>query len=89
LHGFPLQRGMLHIIGREADRYVRAWTFGDTKTMESLIIEGMPEEVKLSSIPEKLFDARNRDMASKIEEFFSHRLCLSCLDHDPGTDERN
>jgi len=61
----------IHIIGREADRYVRAWTFGDTKTMESLITEGMPEEVKLSSIPEKFFDARNKNMSSRIEEFLT------------------
>jgi uncharacterized protein YbaP (TraB family) len=58
----------LSTIGQEIDNYVRTWTSGDIKGMESLIIKGMTEDVKASSIPEKFFYERNKNMVSKIED---------------------
>ena len=58
----------LNGIGQEVDKYVYTWTTGDTKGMESLILKGMTEEVKRSSIPEKFFYQRNRTMVMKIED---------------------
>lgn len=59
----------LNILEQELDKMIRAWTSGDTKTMESLMTKGVLEDKSLSSIYEKLIDERNKKMASKIENF--------------------
>ena len=58
----------LGTIGQEIDNYVRAWTSGDIKGMESLIMKSMTEDMRHSSLIEKFFYERNKNMVSKIED---------------------
>ncbi|HAK89419.1 MAG: hypothetical protein A2077_05235 [Nitrospirae bacterium GWC2_46_6] len=59
-------------IGREIDNLLRAWTSGDVKGIESLLLKGA-ESRGMEHIYEKLFYERNRNMASKIEGFLKTR----------------
>lgn len=59
----------LNIIGKEMDQLIRAWTSGDTKGVESIMTKSVNEDERLSPIYEKLIYERNRNMATKIEDF--------------------
>lgn len=59
----------LKMLGQEVDKLIHAWTSGDTKSMESIITKSIKEDKRMSSIYEKLIYERNRNMASRIEEF--------------------
>lgn len=52
----------------EMDKIVEAWISGDTNAMESIVLKNFTGK-KMSSIHEKLFYERNRNMALKIEDF--------------------
>lgn len=51
------------------DSLVRAWQSGDIKGMESLVSTGINKDPRMSSIYEKLFYGRNKNMSSRIQEF--------------------
>lgn len=59
----------LNTMGHQVDELTRAWTYGDTKSMESITMKGAVSDKKMNSIYEKLIYERNRNMVSKIEEF--------------------
>jgi len=59
----------LNILEQELDKMIKAWTSGDTKAMEALMTRSVSEDKRLSSIYEKLAYERNKNMASKIEDF--------------------
>jgi uncharacterized protein YbaP (TraB family) len=59
----------LKTLGQDLDKLVRAWTTGDTKGMESIMTKSITGDRRMSSMYEKLVDERNRNMASRIEEF--------------------
>lgn len=59
----------LKMLGQEADKLMNAWTSGDAKGIESIISKSIKEDRRMSSIYEKLIYERNRNMASRIEEF--------------------
>jgi len=48
---------------------VQAWTSGDAKSMESIVTRSVTEDKRLIPIYEKLIYERNRNMASKIENY--------------------
>jgi uncharacterized protein len=57
----------LKTLGQEVNELVRAWKSGDTQTLESLLAKSGGEG--MSSINEKILYGRNRNMASKIEDY--------------------
>jgi uncharacterized protein YbaP (TraB family) len=59
----------IKVIERELNKLVNAWTSGDTKGVESIITRSLTEDNRLSPIYEKLIYERNRNMASKIEDY--------------------
>ena len=59
----------IKVLEQELDKLIQAWTSGDTRSMESIITRSLAEDKRLSPIYEKLIYERNRDMASKIEEY--------------------
>jgi len=59
----------LKTLDQEVTGLIRAWKSGDTKSMESIITKSATEDGKMSSIYEKLIYGRNKNMASKIEDF--------------------
>jgi uncharacterized protein YbaP (TraB family) len=59
----------LSILEQELERLTKAWTSGDTKSMESILTRSVSEDKRLALIFEKVVYERNRKMASKIEEF--------------------
>ncbi len=59
----------LRLLERELEQLSRAWTSGDTKSMESILTRSVSEDNRFASIFEKIVYERNRMMASKIEEF--------------------
>jgi uncharacterized protein YbaP (TraB family) len=59
----------LNTMGNEVDKLTHAWTHGDTKGMESIMLKGVADNKNMNSIYEKLIYERNRNMVSKIEEF--------------------
>lgn len=59
----------LNIIKQDADNLISAWTSGDVKGLESIMTKSAAEDRKMSFIYEKLIYERNRNMASRIEEF--------------------
>ncbi len=59
----------LNTLSQELDKLIHAWTSGDTKSMESIITKSIKKDRRMSSIYEKLIYERNRNMASRIEEF--------------------
>ena len=59
----------LNIMEQELDKLTQAWTSGDTKGMESILTRSLLEDKRLSPIYEKLVYERNKNMASKIEDF--------------------
>jgi len=63
----------LDILGKEMDRLISAWTSGDTRAVESIMMKSVNEDKRLSSIYEKLIYGRNRRMTSKIEDLLKTR----------------
>jgi uncharacterized protein YbaP (TraB family) len=59
----------LRLLERELEQLSRAWTSGDTKSMESILTRSVSEDKRLFSIFEKVVYERNRKMASRIEGF--------------------
>jgi uncharacterized protein YbaP (TraB family) len=59
----------LKTLDQEVTGLIRAWKSGDTKSMESIITKSATENGKMSSIYEKLIYGRNKNMASKVEDF--------------------
>jgi uncharacterized protein YbaP (TraB family) len=59
----------LNVLKQELDGLIEAWTLGDTKAMELIITKSLGEDKRLSPIYEKLVYERNRNMASKIEDY--------------------
>jgi hypothetical protein len=57
----------------EADRLLNAWKTGDTKRLESIAMKNISNDVRLSSVYEKLIYQRNRNMTSKIEAFLKKK----------------
>ena len=59
----------IDVLKQELDRLIQAWTSGDTKGVESIVTRSLAEDKRLSPIYEKLIYERNRNMASKIEDY--------------------
>jgi len=59
----------IKVLERELNRLVQAWTLGDIKSVESIIKKSVKEDKRLTPIYEKLIYERNRNMASKIEDY--------------------
>ncbi len=59
----------IKVIEQELNKLVNAWTSGETKEVESVITRSLAEDNRLSPIYEKLIYERNRNMASKIEDY--------------------
>ena len=59
----------IKVLEQELDKLLQAWTSGDTKAIESIITRSVSEDKKLTPIYEKLIYERNRNMASKIEDY--------------------
>lgn len=57
------------IMEREIDVVIKAWSSGDTKTMEAIVTKGLREDPRVLPVYEKLFYERNKNMASKVEGF--------------------
>jgi uncharacterized protein YbaP (TraB family) len=59
----------LKTLGQDLNKLILVWTTGDTKGMESIMTKSIAGDSRMSSMYEKLVDERNRNMASRIEEF--------------------
>ena len=59
----------IKVLEQELDKLVQAWTSGDTKGMESIITKSVSEDKRLSPIYDKFIYERNKNMASKIEDY--------------------
>jgi uncharacterized protein YbaP (TraB family) len=59
----------INVLKKELDKLVQAWISGDAKGVESIVTRSLEEEKRLSPIYERLIYERNRDMASKIEDY--------------------
>ena len=55
------------------DKLTQAWISGDAQGLESIMTRGVVEDRRMSSVYEKLVLERNRNMASKIEEFLRNK----------------
>jgi uncharacterized protein YbaP (TraB family) len=58
----------LKLLEQELEQLSKAWTSGDTKSMESILTRSVSEDNRFASILEKIVYERNRKMASKIED---------------------
>lgn len=63
----------LNLLEQELDKMIRAWTYGDTKTVEALMTRSVSEDKRLSSFYEKFIYERNRQMALKIRNFLESK----------------
>lgn len=61
----------LSIVKQEVGVLMKAWSSGDIKTMESIMLKGLSEDTRLLPIYEKLIYERNKNMANKIEGFLN------------------
>jgi len=59
----------LDILSRELDELTKAWISGDARGVESVMRRSMVEDERISSVYDKLILERNRNMASKIDDF--------------------
>jgi uncharacterized protein YbaP (TraB family) len=59
----------IKVLERELNRLVQAWISGDTKNLEAIILRSVQEDKRLAPIYKKLIYDRNRNMASKIEDY--------------------
>jgi uncharacterized protein YbaP (TraB family) len=58
----------LRLLEQELEQLSKAWTSGDTKSMESILTRSVSEDNRFASIFEKVVYERNMKMASKIED---------------------
>jgi uncharacterized protein len=58
----------LKLLEQELEQLSKAWTSGDTKSMESILTRSVSEDNRFASILGKIVYERNRKMASKIED---------------------
>ena len=63
----------LNVLRQELDGLIQAWNSGDTKSMELILTKSLEEDKRLSPIYEKLVYERNREMASKIEDYLKRK----------------
>jgi uncharacterized protein YbaP (TraB family) len=59
----------IKVLEKELDRLVKAWRTGDERGVESIITKTVKEDKRLVPIFEKFIYERNRNMASKIEDY--------------------
>jgi uncharacterized protein YbaP (TraB family) len=59
----------IKVLEQELDKLVQAWTSGDDKGLESIVTKSVTEDKRLSPIYDKFIYERNRNMASKIEDY--------------------
>jgi hypothetical protein len=59
----------LEALTREVDKLVGAWKSGNVRAMETFMTKPIADERKFYPIYEKLIIVRNRNMASKIENY--------------------
>lgn len=57
------------VLDKELDRLMKAWSTGDERGIESIITRTVKEDKRLVPIYEKFIYQRNRNMASKIEDY--------------------
>ncbi|UCE79849.1 MAG: TraB/GumN family protein [Nitrospiraceae bacterium] len=58
-----------NIMRKDIDSILEAWKNGDTGGIQSMLEKTMQVDADMTSIAEKMFYSRNRNMASKIEKF--------------------
>ena len=58
----------LRLLEQELEQLSKAWTSGDTKSMESILTRSVSEDNRFAPIFERIVYERNRKMASKIED---------------------
>jgi uncharacterized protein len=59
----------IHSVDKEVDQVVNAWKNGDEKGMEAVTRGAFQDNATIASVYGKLIHERNRNMASKIEEY--------------------
>jgi uncharacterized protein len=59
----------INVLEQELNKLVQAWASGDAKSMESIVTRSVTEDKRLIPIYEKLIYERNKNMASKIENY--------------------
>lgn len=69
------------------NRMTHAWAFGDSKAMINITLESLKKEPRLKPYYAKIYDERNVNMATKIEEYLNsgvtHFVITGC-NHIPG-----
>jgi uncharacterized protein YbaP (TraB family) len=63
----------IKVLERELHRLTHAWFTGDEKAIESIIKRSSQEDHRLVPIYEKMIYERNRNMASKVENFLKEK----------------
>ncbi len=58
-----------NIMRKDMDSILKAWKNGDAGGIQSVLEKSMRGDADMTSIAEKMFYGRNRDMTSKIERF--------------------
>lgn len=53
-------------LGTDLDEMMAAWSSGDAKRLEELVLRPIKENPAVAPIMKKLFDDRNKDMAAKV-----------------------
>ena len=59
----------IKVLEKELDKLMKAWSTGDEKGIESIVTRTVKEDKRLVPIYEKFIYQRNRNMASKIEDY--------------------
>ena len=59
----------LDTFGRDVDKFLQAWASGNTKEIERIMTRSVTKDSRLSPIYQIIIDDRNKNMASKIEDF--------------------
>jgi uncharacterized protein YbaP (TraB family) len=63
----------IKVLEKELDKLVKAWRTGDERGIESIITKTVKEDKRLIPIYEKFIYERNRNMASKIEDYLKEK----------------
>jgi len=63
----------IKVLEQELDKLIKAWTAGDVKGIELIMTKSIKEDKRLIPVYEKLVLERNRNMASKIEEYLKEK----------------
>lgn len=59
----------LDLLKKDINSILKAWNTGDTKAMESFVFKSLKDDPKMLPIYEKLVFTRNKNIASKIENY--------------------